>query len=192
MKVLLVVDVQNDFITGSLAVKGAAGILPAVNTYVDESVRLGFPAVYTRDWHPADHCSFKSNGGPWPAHCVQNTTGADFHPDLKVLGPVFPKGMDRGREEYSAVSRPSADLVRFLEGVGPTDIYVCGIATDYCVKQHVLDLLSMKPACGWDVWVLADAVAAVNVKPEDGHEALLAMKDAGARFNAIKQTAEVK
>lgn len=200
MNVLLVVDVQRDFCEGgTLAVNGGNAIVPVLNKYIDEFSRTGLPIIYTRDWHPKDHCSFKDQGGIWPAHCVQHTPGAEFHPDLKVLGTIISKGMDKSREEYSAAGLvQTSALTALLLGLGAKRIYVGGLATDYCVKQHVLDLMDVSGnvrVAGdpiWDVFVLLDAIAAVNINPNDGQDAILAMKAAGARFNQIKQTLEVK
>jgi len=187
MRTLLVVDVQRDFcLGGSLAVSGADAIIPSINRYVEEFIRNGDDVVYTRDWHPADHCSFDTNGGIWPAHCVEHTAGAAFHRDLKVKGPIFSKGMNEELEEYSAAHHPTTQLSRFLKGNNTTQIYVCGFATDYCVKQHVLDLLNPSVNSGWRVWVCTDAIAAVNVKPEDGDKALDDMVRAGAIPTRIK------
>jgi nicotinamidase/pyrazinamidase len=97
MRALIVVDVQNDFIPGgALGVTGGDKIVPVVNKYVEEFERLGDLIVYTKDWHPANHCSFKENGGTWPIHCVQGSRGAEFHPDLLVRGTIFNKGMNAG------------------------------------------------------------------------------------------------
>lgn len=187
MRALLVVDVQNDFVPGgSLGVPGGHDIVPKINKYIDTFNRLGDLVVYTKDWHPADHCSFKDNGGIWPTHCVQGTKGGELHPDLKVLGTIFHKGMDRAREEYSAAWAASTPLVSFLRGAGVTQIYVCGIATDYCVLNHVLDLA--KPEIGSDAWklfVLWDAIAAVNLNAGDGDNAIRKMLAAGAKMQEL-------
>lgn len=191
MKALLIVDVQKDFCEGgALAVKGGNAIVPTLNTYIREFERLGCPIFYTKDWHPANHCSFKDQGGPWPPHCVQGTPGAELHPDLLVRGTIVHKGMNISREEYSAADT----LIPFLFGHGITQLYVGGLATDYCVKQHVLDILEASKAAnlGIDVWVLLDGIAAVNVNPDDGKNALLEMDKAGAKGNAIKQTVEAR
>jgi nicotinamidase/pyrazinamidase len=184
MRALIVVDVQNDFIPGgSLGVAGGDKIVPIINKYVDQFVRLGDQVIYTRDWHPLTHSSFKDFGGIWPLHCVRGTYGSQFHSDLDVRGTVISKGMDPAREEYSAAHSQSTPLVSLLHGLGVTQIYVCGLATDYCVLNHVLDLLKPEiSANGWEVFVLMDAIAAVNIKPDDGADALKKMHDAGAKF----------
>ncbi len=194
MRTLLVVDVQVDFcIGGALPVAGfSREHINTLNRYIDEFVKNGDDVVYTRDWHPKDHCSFKEQGGIWPRHCVQQTAGADFHPHLKVVGPVFPKGMDRTLEEYSAAHHPTTQLARYLHGSNTTQIYVAGLATDYCVKQHVIDLNN--PAVSksrWKVWVCTDAIAAVDVNPGDGDKALDDMVRAGATLTKIKTALEV-
>lgn len=188
MRTLLVVDVQADFCPGgALAVKGGNDIVPVINKYVDEFVKNGDDIVYTRDWHPGNHSSFIERGGPWPPHCVRGTFGALFHPQLDVRGTIFSKGMDAEHEEYSAAHDSRSPLVRYLHAMNTTQIYVCGIATDYCVKQHVLDLTANHISGGkWGVWVLTDAVAAVNIKEDDGVRALEAMVRAGAVTTRIK------
>lgn len=99
---LVVVDVQNDFCPGgSLGVPRGDEVVLVLNAWIRRFRERGLPVVYTKDWHPADHCSFRLKGGPWPPHCVQGLVGSDFHPNLIVEGPVFVKGFDPGREAYS-------------------------------------------------------------------------------------------
>jgi nicotinamidase/pyrazinamidase len=193
VRTLLVVDVQRDFCPGgSLPVSGGDLIVPVINRYVEEFIRNGDDVVYTRDWHPAGHCSFQAQGGIWPAHCVEHTAGAAFHTGLKVAGPIFSKGMVTELEEYSAAHHPTTQLARFLHGSNSTQIYVAGLATDYCVKQHVLDLLNNAVSKSrWGVWVCADAVAAVDVVAGDGDRALDEMVRAGATLTRIKSLSEV-
>ena len=139
--------------------------------------------IASRDWHPADHMSFREQGGPWPKHCVQDTPGAEFHPQLDVsqVQQVFSKGTDPGQEAYSAFS--GTDLEGWLRERGVDRLYVAGLATDYCVRQSVLDALSL----GLEVVVLEDAVGAVNVEPRDGERALSEMKVAGARVTTVDE-----
>lgn len=188
MRTLLVVDAQVDFCPGgALGVSDGDGIIPVINRYVEEFVKNGDDVVYTRDWHPNDHCSFTYNGGMWPAHCIRGSAGAEFHRLLDVRGPVFSKGMDSAHDEYSAAHDSRSPLVRYLHAMNTTQIYVCGLATDYCVKQHVTDLMSSPISGGrWSVWVLTDAIAAVDVNDGDGARALETMVRAGAITTRIK------
>jgi nicotinamidase/pyrazinamidase len=175
---LLIVDPQVDFCPGgALAVPGGDAIFDAVNR---ASHSFGVVAA-SRDWHPAAHLSFKEQGGPWPPHCVQDTRGAEFHPalDTGAIQHVVSKGTDPRREAYSAFA--GTDLADWLREQNVHHVYVAGLATDYCVRQTALDALSL----GFDVTVLEDAVAAVNVEPGDGERALTEMKVAGARIGSV-------
>jgi nicotinamidase/pyrazinamidase len=191
MRTLLVVDVQRDFCPGgALAVKGGDEIVPVINRYVDEFIKNGDEVVYVRDWHPGKHCSFQENGGPWPRHCENYTRGAEFHDDLLVQGTIFSKGMAAAHEEYSAAHDTRSPLVRYLHASNTTQIYVVGLATDYCVKQHVLDLSQTHLSGGkWAIWVCTDAIAAVNVNEGDGDRALDDMVRAGAVATRIRAKA---
>ncbi|MGL4461248.1 MAG: isochorismatase family protein, partial [Planctomycetia bacterium] len=139
--------------------------------------------VYTRDRHPADHCSFQANGGAWPAHCVDGTPGFGFHPDVKVLPNAFlvDKGTRSDADAYSGFDRTG--LTEELRERGITRVVVAGLATDYCVKATALDAL----AEGFETWVATDAVAAVDVHPGDGDKALLEMRHAGAMLAEAAQ-----
>jgi nicotinamidase-related amidase len=170
---LLIVDPQVDFCPGgALAVPGGDGIFPAVNRAAG-----GAPLVVaSRDWHPADHISFAARGGPWPAHCVAGTLGAEFHRALDTarIGKVVSKGTDRDREAYSAFD--GTGLSDWLRQNGVHRLLVGGLATDYCVRASVLDARRD----GFDVLVLEDGIGAVDVKPGDGERALDEMRQAGA------------
>jgi nicotinamidase/pyrazinamidase len=169
----LIVDPQVDFCPGgALPVPGGDGIFPAVNR---ASQKLPL-VVASRDWHPANHCSFQAQGGPWPVHCQAGTPGAAFHPDLDQ-GPihrVFSKGTQPDQEAYSAFD--STGLAGWLREHGVERLVVAGLATDYCVRASVLDALRE----GFRVTVLEDAVGAVNVNSQDGERALAQMQQAGA------------
>ncbi|PZN06327.1 MAG: nicotinamidase [Bacillota bacterium] len=184
---LVVVDVQNDFCPGgALAVPQGDRVVPVLNRWIDAFRRAGRVVVYTQDWHPQDHVSFRQRGGPWPPHCIQGTRGAAFHPDLLVQGTVFRKGFDADREAYSgfdgALARgetgvePEVDLAGWLRQQGVRRLYVGGLATDYCVRATVLDGLRE----GFQVTVLVPAVRAVDVSPGDGRRALEEMQARGA------------
>ncbi|HUL96772.1 MAG TPA: isochorismatase family protein [Usitatibacter sp.] len=173
---LLVVDVQNDFVTGSLAVPGAERIVPVVEECVTRFAHLGLPVVATRDWHPARHCSFRDRGGPWPAHCVQGTPGAALAGSLAAQNTVqvISKATHADRDAYSGFDGTGLDSL--LRRLGIRRLFVCGLATDYCVRATVLDALRR----GYAVFLMADAIAAVDAHPGDGGKAMHEMRLAGA------------
>lgn len=174
---LLVVDVQNDFCPGGeLAVKDGDEVVPLLNRWVRQAERSRIPVYASRDWHPPNHISFKARGGIWPPHCVQETPGAEFHPDLN-LGEdvqVVSKGDDPEREAYSAFS--GTVLESLLRDAGVSRVWVGGLTTDYCVRETVMDALEI----GFDAMVILQAVRAVDLAPGDGERALEAMREAGA------------
>jgi nicotinamidase/pyrazinamidase len=182
---LIVVDVQNDFADpdGSLAVRDGAAVVPAVNAEIADARRAGATVVYTQDWHPASTPHFEKDGGIWPVHCVQGTWGAELHPDLVVAGEVVRKGAD-GEDGYSGFSvrdpRSGATAPTALDGLlraaGVDRLTVCGLATDYCVVETVLDACRL----GYGVEVLAAAIRAVDLSPGDGDRALDRMRAAAA------------
>jgi nicotinamidase/pyrazinamidase len=170
MKGLLVVDVQNDFCPGgSLAVPGGDKVVPVINT-----IMKNFPVVVaSKDWHPHQTVHFTK----WPVHCVHNTKGAEFHPDLESerIQQVFLKGTGNKDDGYSAYEATNLDLARYLKEKGIDELYVAGLATDYCVRASALD--SVKN--GFKTYLVTDAIAAVDVKPGDGEAAIEEMKKAG-------------
>jgi nicotinamidase/pyrazinamidase len=174
-KALLIIDFQNDFTSGgALEVPDGDEIAKPVKRLADH-----FDVVAaTRDWHPPDHASFQEQGGPWPAHCVRGTHGADFHPamDHIELDAVVDVGQGREDEGYSGFE--NSDLARILRDHDADEVYVCGLATDYCVRASALD------ACreGFDVTVVEDAVRGVEVNEGDSGRAFQDMRDAGARI----------
>lgn len=174
---LLVVDMQNDFVPGgSLAVPYGDELVPVINRYLAVFVAAGLPVFATRDWHPADHCSFAAQGGPWPTHCVAGTQGAAFVAALALPAStvVVSKATERDRDAYSGFA--GTDLDTLLRAAGVSRVFVGGLATDYCVLNTVRDARSL----GFDVVLLADAIAAVNVKAGDGPRALAEMLRLGA------------
>lgn len=182
---LVVVDVQNDFADpeGTLFVSGAADVVTVVNDLVSSARDAGTFVVYTADWHPESTPHFEKDGGVWPVHCVAETWGAEFHPDLTVDGPVVRKGSN-GEDGYSGFTMrdPSTgettptELGDLIEEHDVERLVVVGLATDYCVKATVLDGLRL----GYPVVVPRPAMASVDLEPGDGAEALLAMCMAGA------------
>ena len=179
---LIVIDVQRDFCPGgALPATGCDRILPEVNRYLVEAAELGVPIYATRDWHPAKTPHFNAYGGEWPAHCVQGSSGAEFHPALRLPANtvVISKGDDPERPGYSAFDGHTVDGTSFLQELraGRIDLlYVTGLATDYCVKQTTLDALQ----AGFRVIVLTNAIAGIDVRPGDVDRALFEMSCAGA------------
>ncbi len=195
MKALLIVDMQNDFVPGgALAVKDGDEIVPLINR-LQKSFDF---VVATQDWHPDDHGSFAVNhegkkigdfitlaGTPqilWPAHCIQDSEGAAFHPFLNKSNwkAIFQKGTNPEVDSYSGFydnnRKGDTGLSAYLKEAGVQKLYVCGLALDYCVKFTVLDGISE----GFQVFLIADATKAVNLQPDDGYNALREMESAGA------------
>ena len=175
---LLLVDVQNDFCPGgALAVADGDSVVPVLNAWIAAARSGGARIFASRDWHPADHMSFAEQGGIWPPHCVQDTPGAAFHPDLQLPddAAVVTKADTADREAYSAFD--SGELAEQLRAAGIRRLWVGGLATDYCVKASVLDAVQLPEL---EVHVIADAIRAVDASPGDGDAALDAMRAAGA------------
>jgi nicotinamidase/pyrazinamidase len=181
---LIVVDVQNDFAdpAGNLSVSGGAEVVPVINDHIARARAAGALVVYTADWHPESTPHFAKDGGIWPVHCLADSWGAAFHPDLAVDGPVVRKG-SHGEDGYSGFTMrdptsgatTSTGLREMLADAGVTRIVVCGLATDYCVKATALDGLSH----GFQVELLQDGVRAVDLEPGDGDRALAEVAAAG-------------
>jgi len=174
---LIVVDVQNDFLPGgSLAVPEGDAVVPVLNRYVERFETAGQPVYFTRDWHPADHCSFRDEGGPWPPHCVRDSEGAAFAPGLyRPRGAsVISKATESHHEAYSGFQ--GTDLAERLRAQGVRRVFVGGLAQDVCVLETVRDAL----AAGFEVVVLEDATRPVD--PAAGERAHRTMRDAGARL----------
>lgn len=175
---LAVVDMLYDFIDGSLACHNAENAVKETLRFIDSQTKGQggedheildtFPILFIRDHHPADHSSFEENGGIWPSHCVAGTRGGDIHENLKPYAKeelTFDKGCDRDVEQYSGfegVNTAGQSLGEILELLDTTDVYVCGIATEYCVRNTCEDLLK----AGFRVHLLKDCIAYVD---PDGH-----------------------
>jgi len=175
---LIIVDLQNDFLPGgNLAVPGGDATVPVMNVYVERFAAQRLPIVATRDWHPANHCSFKAQGGPWPPHCVAESPGAQFAPGLALPADVriVSKATRPDADAYSGFA--GTDLDEWLRNQGVRRVFVGGLATDYCVLNTVRDACRL----GYDVWVLVDAIRAVDVKAGDGDRAITEMAALGAR-----------
>jgi nicotinamidase/pyrazinamidase len=197
MKALILVDIQNDFLPGgALAVPEGDQIIAVVNRIQP----LFALVVATQDWHPANHGSFAANhpgksvyeqielnGLPqtlWPVHCVQNTRGAELASELERdrIEKIFPKGTNPAIDSYSGLfdngHRKSTGLGEWLKARGMTDVYVCGLATDYCVKFTALDAIKM----GFKTHLVEDACRGVNLRPNDVQDAIAEMKNAGVEI----------
>ena len=177
-RALLLVDVQNDFCPGgALAVAEGDQVVVPLNKLIEEFLGRGEPVFRSRDWHPRETKHFTEFGGTWPVHCVQNTKGAEFHPDLIDDGRISTISKGMGDEDsYSAFD--GTDLALQLRQLGVEEVWVGGLATDYCVKNTVLDALKE----GFEVKAVQDAMRAVEVNPGDGERALEEMRAAGARI----------
>jgi nicotinamidase/pyrazinamidase len=203
MRALILVDIQNDFLPGgALAVPDGDAVVPAAN-----KLQAAFPLVAaTQDWHPANHGSFAANhpgkkvfeqielnGLPqtlWPVHCVQGTSGAEFAPGLlrERIAKIFRKGTDAGIDSYSGLfdngHRNSTGLGEWLKANGVSEVFVCGLATDYCVKYTALHAAQM----GFKTHFIEDASRGVNLRPNDVQTAIAEMDRAGI---ATVQSADV-
>lgn len=204
MNALVLVDLQNDFCPGgALAVPHGDDVVAVANTLA-RSGRFA-RVVATQDWHPAEHGSFAANhpgrspyelgelgGLPqvlWPVHCVENTAGAAFHPDLDLarIDWVFPKGTDAGVDSYSGLfdngKRKSTGLGEWLRAEGVREVTVLGLATDYCVKATAIDAR----AAGFEVTLVEDGCRGVGLGEADIADALAAMRAAGVRIVCAAQ-----
>lgn len=194
MRALLIVDVQKDFLPGgALAVPHGDEIIPVINALQKKFSRV----IATKDWHPRAHISFASTHGKkpkeiievrgmrqelWPDHCIQETEGAEFSSDLKTdqIEKVFFKGIDPSIDSYSAfydnAHLRSTGLGEYLKEQGITEVYIVGLATDYCVKFSVLDACKL----GLNIYVIVDGCRGINLKSKDVERALEEIKKAGA------------
>jgi nicotinamidase/pyrazinamidase len=184
-RALLVIDVQNDFCPGgALAVAEGDQVVAPLNKLIAEFLERGEPVFKSRDWHPAQTKHFKPHGN-WPAHCVQNTKGAEFHPEL--IDDMHIRTVSKGLGDtdcYSAFDE--TDLALQLRRLGVEEVWVGGLATDYCVKSTVLDALKE----GFRVKALENAMRAVEVNSGDGANAVAEMRAAGAEIvNSQEQQA---
>ena len=178
-RALIVVDVQNDFCPGgSLAVANGDEVVAPLNELMKEFLDRGETVFKTRDWHPATAKHFAAYGGIWPVHCVRNTPGAEFHPGLfdDPRITIISKGIDESADGYSGFD--GTNLAQILRDQEVNEVWVGGLATDYCVKHTVLDALQQ----GFAVKALTDAMRAVNLNPTDGEKAIEEMRNAGAEI----------
>lgn len=180
---LLVVDVQNDFCAGgTLAVPHGEEVIPPLNKLIDEFLERGDPVYMSRDWHPPLTKHFVAYGGTWPEHCVQNTKGAEFHPDLRNDSriKVISKGVGDA-DGYSAFEE--TDLAAELRKEEVEELVVGGLATDYCVRNTVLDAVKH----GFKVKAVENAMRPVELQPGDGEKAIEEMRAAGAQIVSTRR-----
>lgn len=181
---LVVVDMQNDFAdpAGSLFVAGGDTLVSAINDEISAVEAAGGSVVYTQDWHPPETPHFADFGGTWPIHCVRDTWGAELSAELDVRGPVVRKGTN-GEDGYSGFSmrdpetgdEAATELDAILRSASIGHVIVVGLALDVCVKATALDAI----ANGYEVTVIADQSAAVNLASGDGEAAIAEMRSAG-------------
>jgi nicotinamidase/pyrazinamidase len=175
-RALVIVDFQNDFTAGgALAVRDGDAIAPRVKELLDSGE---FDLVVaTRDWHPADHASFREQGGPWPPHCVQGTPGAELHPsvDRDRVDAIVDAGDEPALEGYSGFEE--TDLERILRDRDVDEVTVVGLATDYCVRQTALDAVER----GFEVTVDRAGIRGIDAQPGDSDRALEELAAVGAR-----------
>ncbi|GAB6136150.1 nicotinamidase [Thermococcus prieurii] len=172
---LIVVDMQRDFMPGgALPVPEGDKIIPKVNEYIRKFGEKGALIVATRDWHPENHISFKEQGGPWPKHCVQGTEGAEFVVELPEDAVIISKATEPDKEAYSGFE--GTNLAEILREKGVKRVYVCGVATEYCVRATALDAVKH----GFEVYLLSDAVKGINLKDEK--KALEELEKAGVKI----------
>jgi len=173
MKALLIVDVQNDFCSGgTLAVPDGEKVVPVINKLMERFAII----IASKDWHPERTNHFDK----WPVHCVQNSFGAAFHPQLddEKIQQVFLKGTGSEDDGYSAFEATNIDLEQFLRDHKIDDLYIAGLATDYCVLSSALDAHKM----GFNVFVIEDAVRGVDLVRGDSERAIEEMKHMGIIF----------
>jgi len=174
---LIIVDVQNDFLPGgNLAVPDGNAVITPINQYIESFHSRGLPVYATRDWHTQEHCSFKQQGGIWPPHCIAGTRGAEFSENLNLPSDtiIISKATTSDKDAYSGFE--GTTLNQQLREKGIKRLFIGGLATDYCVLNTVKDALDKH----YDVFLLQDAIRAVNVQPDDGKKAMREMTRLGA------------
>jgi nicotinamidase/pyrazinamidase len=174
---LIVVDVQIDFCPGgALPIDGGGAVVPVLNRWLEAASQAAVPVYASRDWHPAQHLSFKESGGLWPSHCLQDSEGARFHPALRLPAStvLVTKGVRFDRDQYSAFDETG--LATELRRAGVRRVWIGGLAQDVCVRATALGARRE----GFETIVIADATRPVTF--DGGIEATEEMRQAGARF----------
>lgn len=185
---LLLIDIQNDFCPhGALPVPEGDKIIPFLNKYIAIFQKANFLIAATRDWHPPVTKHFKQYGGLWPAHCIQNTWGAQFHPSLELPADtiIFTKGTAETKEGYSGfdgVDPQGIPMYNFLQSRHISTLSIGGLATDYCVKRTVLDALNF----GFKVNLLTDAIKGIDLRPGDSQRSINEMSSRGAQLKTLE------
>jgi len=178
IKALIIVDVQNDFLPGgALGVPGGDEIIEPINQLMSHFDVV----VASKDWHPSQTIHFDK----WPVHCVRSTPGALFPPPLKIehIKKVFLKGTGNSDDGYSAFESTNEDLHFYLKSQGVQQLYIVGLATDYCVLATARDAVSQS----WDTYIIPEAIRAVNIQPGDGAAALTQLKEVGVQLISIEK-----
>lgn len=184
-RALLIVDMQYDFCPGgALPAEGGHDIVPILNRSIAAFTEAGYPVFASRDWHPEGSAHFEERGGPWPPHCIQGTEGAEIHRALELPenAVMITKGDDPDEDEgYSAFEGRSADgknLKDALESAGVEEVFIGGLATDYCVRASALDSVQ----AGFRTYLLVDAIRGVDVNPGDADRAVEELKRDGVHI----------
>jgi len=183
---LLIVDVQNDFLPGgNLAVPHGDEVVTVLNRHLEIFAMQNLPVYATRDWHPVQHCSFRAQGGSWPPHCVAGTRGAQFAAALQLPSSavIISKATTVEQDAYSGFQGTGLD--QQLRAANIRRLFIGGLATDYCVLNTVRDALQL----GYQVFLLADAIRAVEIQPGDGLRAEAEMTRLGAQRITVEGVA---
>lgn len=184
---LIIVDLQNDFLPGgALAVPDGNKIIPVLNEYISIFKNHNLPIIATRDWHPRITKHFKQYGGLWPPHCIQNTRGAQFHPDLHFPSDtiIISAGMGEDQDGYSGfegIDLSGKPLINVLKDRQISHLSIGGLATDYCVKATVIQAIKF----GFIVNLLTDAIMGINIQLFDSQKAINEMVNQGANLTTI-------
>ncbi len=205
MKALIIIDLQNDFCPGgALAVPDADKTASSINSILPYFNKV----IATKDWHPTEHISFISNHPAknvfdkirvnnieqiiWPDHCIQGTYGADFYPDLDIKGVhlILHKGTNPDIDSYSAFfendKKTSTGVEYYLKGLGVRDVYICGLATDFCVFYSAMDCVKL----GFNTFVITDCIKGIDSPKGNINLAMNTMKKEGITFILSKDIKE--
>lgn len=186
-KALLIVDMQKDFCPGGkLPVKQCKEVVSTLNEYIQIFQTKNLPILASRDWHPGETSHFQSGGGKWPPHCVKNSPGAEFHPNLNLpdRAIIISKGMDPDIEGYTCFQGYDKNHISFIKVLNKENIdkiYIGGVATEYCVKSTALDAVEE----GFNVNLLEDATEGVDMNPGDIKKAIEEMKKSGVKLVSL-------
>jgi nicotinamidase/pyrazinamidase len=178
---LLIIDVQEDFCEGGvLPARDTLSLIQPLNELIYWAVSKDIACIYTRDWHPPDHCSFITQGGQWQVHCVQNTSGAQFAAGIVMpdSANIIDIGTDSIKINMSYSAFENTELKNILNNLQINNLIVTGIATEYCVKATALDALRF----GYHVTVLTDLIRLIDIQPDDSIKAIEEMKTAGVKL----------